>query len=99
MDRLGIRSLNLPMKWLVLLIGLLIIGCSPRPIKVVASNRINFYKQHVDGMSDLTFNVKAGDVCFIIYEQQNKVYLFKKIKCNDRVGWAPDWADFRFEYE
>ncbi|WP_089082356.1 hypothetical protein [Aquitalea magnusonii] len=87
------------MKWLVLLIGLLVVGCSPRPIKVVALKSINVYKQPVDGTSDLVFNVKAGDVCFIIDKQQNKVYLFKKMKCNDRVGWTPDWADFRFEDE
>jgi hypothetical protein len=87
------------MKWLVLLIGLLIIGGSPRPIKVVASKRINVYKQPVDRAGDLAFNVKAGDVYFIVDEQRNKVNLFKKIKCNDRVGWTSDWADFRFGYE
>jgi len=74
------------MKWIVLLIGLLVVACSPRPIKVVASKIINVYTQLVDGANDLAFNVKAGDICFIVDEQQNKVYLFKKMKCNGRIG-------------
>lgn len=72
------------------------VACSPRPIKVVASKIINVYTQLVD---DLAFNVKAGDICFIVDEQQNKVYLFKKMKCNGRIGWTADLADFRSEYE
>lgn len=59
--------------------------------------QVVIYRQAVDGGGDPAFVVRAGEVCTFIDEQQNKVYRFKKVDCNGRVGWTPDWADFRTE--
>jgi len=72
-------------------------ACTPTPKKAVAMKQIDIYKQPIDGTRDLAFTVRAGDICTFIDEQQNKVYLFKKVDCNGQVGWTPDWADFRPE--
>lgn len=83
------------MKWPVLLTGLLIMtACTPTVKKVVATKQVDIYKEPIDGTSELAFTVQAGDVCTFIDEQQNKVYLFKKVNCDGRLGWTPDWADF-----
>lgn len=80
----------------VLLVGILMMtACSQEPKKVVATKQIDIYKQPIDGTNDVAFTVRTGDVCAFIDEQQNKVYLYKKVNCNGQIGWTPDWADFR----
>ncbi|MBM2886498.1 hypothetical protein JFK97_19085 [Chromobacterium phragmitis] len=85
------------MKKLVLLAGLGFSGCSYVPQHVVAQKNVDVYKAPIDGTQDVAFVVRAGDRCVFTEEQQNKVYLFKRVECGDQSGWTPDWADFKVQ--
>lgn len=84
------------MKKLVLLAGLVgLAGCSYAPQHAVAQKAVKIYTAPVDGTQDVAFVVQAGEDCLFTEEQQNKVYLFKRVECSGRSGWTPDWADFK----
>lgn len=83
------------MKKLILLAGLGLTACSFVPQLAIAQKEVKLYKAPIDGMQDVAFVVQAGEECLFTEEQQNKVYLFKRVECGGQSGGTPDWDDFK----
>lgn len=79
----------------IFILSSILVGCTIETNKIyVAQKSITVYKTATDGGSDIAFVLMAGDECEFVGEQQNKVYLFKQVRCGSRDGWTADWMEF-----